>query len=1142
MSLRFYFGPTDGALGKQVYRDIIERSMAHPEQNFLILVPDQFTMQTQKELAVLHPRGGILNIDVLSFGRLGHRVLEEVGSRDIPVLDDTGKCLVIQKVAAGLKDQLPVLGGFLHKQGYIHEVKGAVSEFMQYGISPDSVGQLMDFAREKPALHGKLKDLQTIYKSFTEYIHDQFITTEETLDVLCRNLEKSRVVKDSVIVLDGFTGFTPIQYRLIGELMRLGSEVIVTLVCGREESPWHLMGEQNLFYLTQKTVWDLEAVAKENGVYRDRREDRFLYDEERKDVTAGPALTYLQEHLFRYGSRPFQESQGEIFLSEASTPREEVHQAALQLQELVRREGLAYRDIAMISGNLEGYAPYVETEFSRLGIPCFIDRTRGITLNPMTEFIKSALNLSLKNYTSEAVFHYLRSGLADIPREDVDLFENYILATGIRGFRTYTKEFTKRTADMDPQDVTFLGRMNGIRERFLEPLKKLQGKKKDRAAAYVDRLYDFLADAGVEKKLAAYSSSFEQAGDLVRAREYAQIWRLVMDLLNQVYQLLGDEEISEQEFLEILEAGFGEIQVGTIPQNVDRILVGDMERTRFKPVKVLFFLGVNDGNIPRNTSKGGILSDMEREFLKDSDFALAPTPRQQMFIQRFYLYLNMTKASEKLYLSYARQGSDGKAIRPAYLIDTLKKMYKGLSVEMPQNRPVLEQVLTPEEGKDYLAVGIRRFAQKQLSEGEKKEFGTLYAAYGEGELPEIRDRYAKAAFARYQESGLAAEIAHLLYGRHLQNSVSRLETFAGCAFRHFLQYGLTLKERQEYGIEANDLGTVYHNVLETFSKELDSSDSTWTDFEESFAREQIHRALEAETQQYGNQIFQESHRNEYQVKRMERILMRTVMTLQKQLKKGRFVPESWEVSFREAQEISELSVALSEREKMTLTGRIDRVDTCTDEDHVYVKIVDYKSGDKKFDLVALYYGLQLQLVVYMNAALEQEKKRYPEKEIVPAALLYYHIEDPMVETESSVSQEALDREILRSLRTRGLVNDDLDVVKLLDGTISDKSDVIPVEIKSDGEYGAHASVMSTENLKMISDFVSRKLRKTGQEILNGRISMDPCEYKTQDACAFCPYSKVCGFDRQIPGYRKRKLEDLGEDDVLEKMKQEQDGE
>ena len=256
MSLRFFFGPSGAGKSYQIYKEMIKRSMENPGQNFLIIVPDQFTMQTQKELVTLHERGGIMNIDVLSFGRLSHRIFEEVGGQEIPVLDDTGKSLVLQRVAASIKDKLPMLGAHLHKQGYIHEVKSAISEFMQYGIGTEDIPELISFAEKRGALYYKLKDLEVLYRSFIEYISGHFITKEEKLDVLRKAMHKSHVVKDSVVVFDGFTGFTPIQNRLIQELMKYAREVVVSVTIGGEEDPYKPGGEQKLLHLSKKTVQD----------------------------------------------------------------------------------------------------------------------------------------------------------------------------------------------------------------------------------------------------------------------------------------------------------------------------------------------------------------------------------------------------------------------------------------------------------------------------------------------------------------------------------------------------------------------------------------------------------------------------------------------------------------------------------------------------------------------------------------------------------------------------------------------------------------------------------------------------------------------------------------------------------------------
>ena len=1137
MSLRFCFGPSGSGKSHRIYEEIMQRAAEEPGSNFLIIVPDQFTMQTQKDLVMRSDRDGILNIDVLSFGRLSHRILEEVGTKEMPVLDDTGKSLVLQKVAADLKEQLPAMGSLLHKQGYIHEVKSAISEFMQYGISTQDMDKLITSAQKRGALAMKLKDLKTLYRGFQDYIRDHFITTEETLDVLRRSLSKSKILKGSVVVFDGFTGFTPIQNRLIQELMRVCAETIVTVTIGVGEDPYKMDGEQKLFHLSKKTVADLEKLAAEAEV--ERGEDLFVKGGPNRFAKA-PALHYLEQNLFRYQYEPYAGEQQEIHMFEALSPREEVHQTALYIRHLIREQGMTYRDIAVVIGDLEGYASYVETEFGQLEIPCFLDRTRGIVLNPMIEYIKSALQLYIKDFSYDTVFHFLRSGMADISREEIDELENYVIRTGARGYRTYSRLFTRRTEEMqgnaegsEQAEEKTMERLNRIRQQFMDAVEILHMGSQEKAGDYVSHLYDFLEQNQVQQKLLNYQQQFEKEGDLSRAREYAQIYRLVMDLLDQVYELLGEEEISRQEFADILEAGFGEITVGTIPQNVDRIVVGDMERTRLKQVKVLFFLGVNDGNIPKNASKGGIISDMDREFLIESGTEMAPSPRQQMYIQRLYLYLNMTKPSEQLYLSYAKVNSEGKGIRPSYLIDTVRKLFPAMSVEYPQNRSRLEQIEGRQEGARYLAEELREYVEGTMPEEERQDFYLMYRAYEADAAG--RDLLTRAAFRRYRESGLSRIVARALYGQQLENSVSRLETYAACACRHFLQYGLSLQEREEFGFEASDMGTVYHAVLENFAGKLAESNLTWWDFTEDFAAKAVKESVEAYAATYGETVLYSSARNEYAITRMSRILTRTVLTLQKHLKQGSFQPDDYELSFRFAEDLDSIHVDLSEDEKMHLQGRIDRIDVSEDAEHVYVKVIDYKSGNRKFDLAALYYGLQLQLVVYMNAAMEMESRKHPDKEIVPAALLYYHIDDPTIETPVELTDEQINEQILAKLRMNGVVNSDPEVVERLDRYMQDKSVVIPVEKKKDGSFSARSGVLSREEMQLISSYVDAKIRSIGREILDGKIAANPYEKGNEEACTYCAYKKVCGFDGSIPGYEKRQLEDLDKQALMQRM-------
>lgn len=1135
MALQFYFGPSGSGKSKRLHQDVLHMAAKDPDCNFLFLVPDQFTMQTQTDLVRESPGGGIMNIDVLSFGRLTHRIFEETGYGRKPVLDDTGKSLVLRKVASSVKEELPVLSGNLNKIGYIHEIKSAISEFKQYGLSVERVGELAEFSKSRGTLYYKLKDLKTLYQAFDTYVAERFITTEDTLALLSRAVHESKIMKNSVVIFDGFTGFTPIQYRLIAELMELSRMVIVSVTLGEGENPYRIMGEQELFYLSKKTVRDLQKWAQKRNVRQ--AEDVYLGKDGLPRFRESRELAHLEKQLFRYPLKPYEESQKDsipaIQIREAMSPAGEVRGACILIKKLVLEQNYSYRDIAVVTGELETYGDFFEREAATYDIPVFIDRTRGILLNPFLEYIRSALRIVLQNFSYESVFHYLRSGLADFTMEETDLLENYILATGIKGRKKWGELFTRNATEQ----------INELRARLYGQMTPLL-QKQETASGYVKALYEFIVAGRIQEKLLTFEEQFRADGEEERAKEYAQIYRLVMELLNQIEGLLREETMTLQEFADILDSGFAEIEVGTIPGGVDRVIVGDMERTRLNQVKVLLFLGVNDGNIPRNANKGGIISDIDREFLKDSDIELAPTPRQQMFTQRLYLYMNMTKPSERLYLSYARISSDGKTLRPSYLIDTVKALfpcaYQGNLMEGKES--VTERIMGKKDALPYVAEELRERAQGRAGGMTDEEFFSLCRIYwGDSAFRGQMEKLLQAAYEHYEHKPLGAMIARMVYGTVLENSVSRLERYAACAYAHFLQYGLNLKEREVFQLENTDLGNIYHEVLEVFSHRLKEHGYTWLDFPKEEGEQLLWEALENCSMQYGETILYSSARYQYMIERMYRILKRTIWALKEQLKSGKFQPEAFEMSFSRVENLDAVNITLSEEEKMKLRGRIDRLDTCEDEDHIYVKVIDYKSGNKKFDLAAVYYGLQLQLIVYMNVAAEMMKKSHPDKEVVPAALLYYHVNDPMIKSEEELSPEQVNDQLLKELRMNGLVNDSEEVIGLLDGSFATKSSIIPVERKSDGSLSARSSVVNRQDYEVISNYVNQKMHQFGTEILQGNIEVNPCEQGNTESCTYCTFREICAFDGKIPGFEKRKpghgmdvLKD--EQDILEKMR------
>jgi ATP-dependent helicase/nuclease subunit B len=1130
MSLQLLLGNSGAGKSYQLNQYLIEQSMENPNTNYIIIVPEQFTLQTQKDIVTMHPRHGVMNIDIVSFQRLAYRIFDEVGGNNLSSLDDTGKNLIIRKVAAKKQSELKVLGANLKKLGYISEIKSVISELTQYNVEVDQLEMLIEKTKKRPSLNYKLQDIQVLYKGFKEYLEDKFITAEELLLVLSKVLDKSEIIKNSVIAIDGFTGFTPVQFLLLKELSKLCKKLMITVTIDYRESV-PIKSEHELFYMSKKMIASLHNIAKETNtsieepiVIKDNSSYRHIHAE---------ALEALEKNIFRYPVKSYQKEQEEIKIFTAKNPLMEVKAIAGEILLLVREEGYQFKEIAVVSGDIPSYSNYAAKVFKQYQIPAFIDDKRSILMNSFVEFVRATLRMVEEDFSYESVFRYLRCDMHPMAKEDIDVLENYCLAFGIRGISKWQKKWI-RTYDLIDEEK--LSNINHLREQLMEvllPLVEVLKRREVHAKDMIKALYEFIAGLNLQQKLEAMEREFEAAGELSLAKEYAQIYKIVIELFDRVVDLLGDEVLSVKEFREILDAGFEEAKVGIIPPSIDRVVFGDIERTRLDNIKVLFFAGVNEGIIPKSVNKGGIISQLEREALLEYQIELAPTSRQDAYTQKFYLYLNMTKPSERLYISFSKTDSQGGTLRASYLIGTLQKMFPTLIIhDMDEVLTKLDGVVCESNGLDYLTYCFR-----QLKIGNDPEgFLELYHWYYQKDnYTNVMKSLTEAAYYHNEESKISKAVAKALYGSILENSVTRLEKYAACAFAHFLTYGLELKERREYHFQAMDMGNIFHQVLELFATRLLQSSYDWTTIPEEERDKLADQCVEECIIDYGNTVLYSSARNEYVISRMKRIVRRTLWALQNQMLKGKFNPSNYEVSFSMADQLESVNIRLSEEEKIKLRGRIDRMDIYEDFEHVYVKIIDYKSGSTSFDMVALYYGLQLQLVVYLNAAVEMEHKRKPDKEIVPAGILYYNINDPVVEREEDDNEESIQQRILEKLKMNGLVNSDSDIIRMMDMEMENKSSVLPVAFNKDGSLSKYSTAASTRHFQALGRFVDQKIKDLGSQILDGNIEIAPYEAGSKTACDYCSYKGVCGFDLKSPGYEYRRLKQFSDDEIWDKI-------
>ncbi|MCR4806546.1 MAG: PD-(D/E)XK nuclease family protein, partial [Lachnospiraceae bacterium] len=1047
-----------------------------------------------------------------------------------------GKNLILRHMAGRNEDKLTALKGSVGKLGYISEVKSVISEFMQYGVGDSELGKLIEKSESRGVLKDKLTDIRLLYGEFLKYINEKYITTEEILGKVRDEVPRSKKLKKSVIVLDGYTGFTPVQRGLIEELLVNCVDLYMTLLTDTYDRGG--AGDQDLFCLSSRTLEaldkmcrDREIARKEDVVLKGEVPARFMYDDKGGVIPEDKrrhALIHLEKNLFRPGGKICKRIEGDdsLQLFCGTDPLEEAVETAVRIERLVREEGYHYKDIAVVTGDLDTYMNVCARAFARYDIPFFVDKKTPILLNPMIEYIRGLFDILLNDHSYESMFRYLRSRVSGYDRADVDVLENYVLRYGIRGRKAWKGKFVKKPRNMEETD---LERINEIRDgvacelegfyRDLSDDPKEPGRIDPAEDVFDVRvvstaLYRFLSERKLQEKMEAMRTSFEEAGDRVRAMEYSRTYEDVCNLLDKMVRLLPGEKMTLKEYASLLDAGFAEIRTGVLPSSDDHVQIGDITRTRLRDIKALFFMGVNDGVIPARGGNGGIISDMEREFLTGDDgdggIELAPTARRKAYDQRLYLYMLTTKPMEHLYVSYSRLDTKGDSINPSYLVKILLKMFPDTVIQEP-DEGVDNRVYG--YGSAHLNLALR--AQDMLTGLTDDNAFDEYIKLLDNCLNDDESRMMIRKFMRDAlkegpikgTDKISRAVAHALYGSDLNCSITRLETYAKCAYSHFMQYGLSLKEREVFSFEPSDMGNIFHDALKEYAAILNERGLSWTGISDEETGDYIREAVERSLAAGDYSAVYGSFRTGYAVNRMNRIMKRTVGVLTDHLKKGSFTPSDHEFDFAIGGNVR-------------LIGRVDRMDLCTEEGNTYVKIIDYKSGNRKFDLISVYAGLDLQLLVYLNAGMELISRRYEGNRVIPAGIFYYHIDDPIIDEEETGpmdDDERIREKILDKFIMSGLVNADETVYRLmdneLDNVIKSKSRIIPVALKKDGDFASNSSVASEEEFGILGSYVNYKIEETGNEILEGNIKAEPHKSTRSHGlpCDYCDYGDVCGY-------------------------------
>ena len=994
MSLQMILGPSGSGKSHYIYNKIIKDGIKNPDTNYILLVPEQYSMALQRKLVMMHPAKGYMNIDVIGFNRLCFRVFDELNIKPQRVLEDFGKSMLIRKAAGERKTNMSVYSGSLDKSGFIDEVKSLMSEMYQYGIKRESLDGVIEKLKDSPSdilLYKKLTDMKEIFNAFDDKLSDNYIVAEKLTEILADNIEKSNLIKRSVIALDGFTGFTPIQLDLIEKLIRYSKDVYGVFTIDKKFYDKKNIKEHELFYLTKKTVTGLKELAIKNSV--DVLDDYFITGEDSNRWSDGSRfISKLEKNIFRFPYDKYSDKQNDISITVYDTPRKEMEGVAYQINKLVKEEKYRYKDIAVISGNLEGISEKTAQIFERFDIPYFLDASIPVKNNPYINSLEYLLRIVKENFSYDSVFAFLKSGiLSELDDDDIETIENYVLKKGICGKSAWSREWD--------EDV------EGIRVYVADtliPFYELLYNKKNSIKDYTKAIRDFMEIYEYE----------------MRMEEFKNLYAKLISVFDKMDEIMGDDTTSIDDFTELMTLGLKDLTLGVIPKTLDMTIVGDITRTRLDEIKILFIVGINDGIIPKKSSNSGIIGDNDKERLKELGIELAPTDKFNSYIEQFYLYTNMTKPKDKLILSYTNMNDDNEQIRPSYVISRITNIFTGISV----NKDEMYKVANKKTGLDALIEGM----QLIMSGDNSKLYETmsLYKLYYD--MQEEGLELIESAFLYNNiPENLSDDIADLIKLKLMSQSVSRLEKYAACAYSYFLQYILGLSERKIRQIDNRDIGTILHGAMEHMYRHVhDNMDNDWSKISEETRDELVEQFVEEAFDKAYDSYTVKEGRFEYLLMVLKRIGKRTAAVLSDITDKDLLRPEYFEYKFTKKLDVPEHNF------DMTLNGIVDRGDVyySPDDKSLRLRIIDYKSGSHDFKINRLYEGLSLQLSVYMNVMLElvegeynKDKAEFDKLKITPEGMYYYKMADPYVE---ALDDEGAKKERDKKLKLTGLMNDD----------------------------------------------------------------------------------------------------------------------
>ena len=1136
MGIRFIYGRAGSGKSTYCLNSIKNRLNDNNSNRLIYLVPEQYTFQRETMLLKDVGEEGLLRAQVLSFKTMAQRVFEECGGRVHGRMRDSGKSMLIHKILQESEEDLQYFNRISKEQGFTDIISDTITEFKKYNVTPGVLREGITKVDDEE-LQSKLTDLANIFEKFDLSISENLIDTDDELTYLANKLSSCGLYDDAEIWIDEFTTFTPQQMEVIKVLAKRCKGVNIAL-CMDEVSSGDGSEVTDIFNSLKTTELRIlnmmrdEHIGYEKPVnLNNNKNNRFKYNDE---------LKHLEKYFFTYPFKGYKQDVNTIRLYKANNSYDEVENVAKEILRFVRDKGYRFRDISVVCRNIDDYEKIATVIFNEYDIPFFLDKKIDILSNPLIILILSSIEVMIRNWSYESVFKYLKSGLVNIDRHEIDILENYVLANGIKGFK-WTNELSISEEDNDEIDPIKV--MIKVREPLINLHSKIRSNKSVKAICTA--IYEFLVELNCFNRIEEWISEFDEYGMQGKVMEYQQVSEIVIDILDQAVDVIGNDLITINEFYKILNAGFQNKEIGIIPIALDQVNIGDIARIKGRNVKVLFIVGVNDGILPAANKDEGILSDRDRDLLKENGIELSSSTRAKVFEEQYMVYTALTLASDYLMISYPMADFEGKSLRSSIVIPRLKRIFPKLVEEsdlfnLKEKADKYSKVTAPIPTFNELILALRRNYENEEVEAYWKD---VYCWYKDKE-----EFYNKSGNIleglKYSNDGevVAREKLKKLYsikdGR-LLFSVSRLENYAECPFSYFIKYGLKARDRKVYEFSAPDLGSFMHEILDEFTNKVKRERISWSELNSERCRSIVSDLIEKKLIEDSNSILNSSKKYKYFTNRFKRVIAKSVSVLAEQMRKGQFEIFSNEFQFGNLRDGAPIKLELPSGEEVYLTGRIDRIDSLDLHGNTYIRVIDYKSGSKKFDLNELYYGLQIQLLVYLDAILKNSEYIL-HTQAMPGAILYFKIDDPIIKSKSELQDEEIRKQVLDKLKMNGLLLKDAELVKAMDNDMETYSLVIPATFKKDGDFSSNSSVITEEQFNILREYVNFKMIELCEDMLSGKIRIEPCKNQRTSYCDYCDYSAICQFDTSIKD-NKYKLVLKKDDkeiwnDMIEKVK------